>query len=831
MRALVALLFWMAWWLRKPMLWLVRYRVAPDNLNESLGLDPAKPVCFVLPERSWADLFVLNRICKQYGLPRPRRTGSELPSVEQPGCLYLSALLESRIGQGDLMGLIQRAVADTGYEVQIVPVSIFWGRDPGQETSLFKLLFADTPGAGALRKLFIILANGRNVFASFAKPLSFRQFMGKETDAARALRKLGRLLHVHFLRARTAALGPSLVRRPVVIRGLLNSKAVRLAIEHEAQDKGITIEQAMARARKCAEELAADYTSAAVNFLERLLGYVWNRVFRGVEVRGIERVREWAQSHELLYLPSHRSHADYLLVSYTLYHAGIVPPHIAAGINLNMPVVGGLLRRCGAFFIRRSLSGDRLYTAVFRAYVDSLIQRGYSISFYPEGGRSRTGRLLPPKTGLMSMVVESALRQRVRKVAVVPIYIGYDKVWEINSYLKELRGAKKEAESVQGLLKATRILTKSFGKVYINFGEPILLPQFAEQNLPGWREGFGSDAEPQRPTGYAEAVRVLALETQRRINAAAVANPSALISVAMLASPQKAVAEDDLLYQLTHLVELLRAQPYSADQHVPLTDARAIVDWAAPVAGLSRVPHAWGEVLAADADTAVKMTWYRNNIQHLFALPSLIANFYRTRYRLSEDAVVGGCRALYPFLHTEFFLRWEPEECDRLTRQWIEAMVARKLLARTDGGMLQRPEVETPEFAVLAMLGRIMGETLERYSMTTLLLAQERRRNAEIPRARFEEDCKLLAERLAVLTGRNAPEFFDAGLFRGYINTLIGLKLVAEREDRTLAVDERVERIAERSVNFLGAETQQILLQLLARRRDPGAAAPAPAAG
>ncbi|MGH8519191.1 MAG: MMPL family transporter, partial [Panacagrimonas sp.] len=232
------------------------------------------------------------------------------------------------------------------------------------------------------------------------------------------------------------------------LRALLAADRVRLAIEREAKQKNQTLEQVTTRARKIGNEIAADYSNSSINFLRLILSGVWNKIFKGIETRGLERVRELAQSHVIIYLPAHRSHADYLLLSYVLYLGGLVPPHIAAGENLNITFgIGALLRRCGAFFMRRKFGGDALYTAVFRAYVDSLLQRGYPIEFFPEGGRSRTGRLLAPKTGLMAMVVEAALRQRARKVLFVPVHIGYDRVWEINSYLKELKGAQKEKES------------------------------------------------------------------------------------------------------------------------------------------------------------------------------------------------------------------------------------------------------------------------------------------------------------------------------------------------------------------------------------------------
>ena len=620
----------------------------------------------------------------------------------------------------------------------------------------------------------------------------------------------------------------------MAIDGLLASSGVKLAIEREAKQKNQTLEQVHRRARKIAEEIAADYSNTAISFMARVLGYVWNRVFKGVETRGLERVRELAQNHELIYLPAHRSHADYLLLSYVLYTSGLFPPHIAAGININIPFgIGALLRRSGAFYMRRKFAGDALYTAIFRAYMDSLIRRGYSIEFFPEGGRSRTGRLMAPKTGLIAMMVESALRQRVRKVLIIPLHIGYDKVWEINSYLKELRGASKEKESVQNLLKATRMLVKSYGKAYLNFAEPIRLDEFADTHIPGWREQMLPQSD-EKPEGFNAMVSALALETMRRLNSAAVVTPTGLLGISLLASPQRAAAEADLVEQVGQLIALLQGRPYGPDQHIPITDPKEILRWSEPIAGTSRIAHEWGDLILAEPKAAVRMTYARNNIVHLFALPSLIANFFRSRYGQQETSIVSGCQALYPFLAAQFFLRWPASEVETVVREWIEVMVRQGLLIRTEQNTLRRPESNQPAFARLVTLGRIMGETFERYCLSALLLSEERKLG-RIQRAQFEEDCRLFAERMAVLTGRNAPEFFDAALFKAYVGTLIELGLVVERDDKTLEVDERIDRIAERSMELLSGEAQQTVLQILARKpaqvppkSEPPAGTPSP---
>ena len=211
------------------------------------------------------------------------------------------------------------------------------------------------------------------------------------------------------------------------------------------------------------------------------------------------------------------------------------------------------------------------------------------------------------------------------------------------------------------------------------------------------------------------------------------------------------------------------------------------------------------------------------------ALPSLIANFFRTRALMPEELVLLGVRALYPFLRTEFFLRWPVEEIEEQAKACLAVMLQLGLLSRAEDGRLKRPDVTSPAFSTLAMLGRVMGESLERYSMTALLLDAERRSQPALKRERFEEDCRLLAERMAILTGRDAPEFFDKALFRGYLNTLIQMGLVAEAEGQVLTVDARIEKIAERSLELLSDEARQTLLQLLHRRKEnlPSPAAPA----
>ena len=225
------------------------------------------------------------------------------------------------------------------------------------------------------------------------------------------------------------------------------------------------------------DEIAADVKHDSLRVADRLLSWLWNKLYQGINVENSERVRKLAlEGHEIVYVPCHRSHMDYLLLSYLLYHQGLVPPHIAAGINLNFFPVGSIFRSWGAFFIRRTFKGSRLYSTIFREYLAELFYRGYSVEYFIEGGRSRTGRYLS-KTGMMSMTIQALQRGLTRPISIVPVYIGYEHVLEVDTYAKELRGAAKEKENAGLVLRVIKKL-KNLGQGYVNFGEPIQINHY-----------------------------------------------------------------------------------------------------------------------------------------------------------------------------------------------------------------------------------------------------------------------------------------------------------------------------------------------------------------
>jgi glycerol-3-phosphate O-acyltransferase len=278
-----------------------------------------------------------------------------------------------------------------------------------------------------------------------------------------------------------AILGPDLSDRRNVVDKILYTPAIQHAINIDSKENSRELAKSRNLARSYLNEIASDYSSATVRFFDRFLTWLWTQLYNGVEVAHFERVRELASDYEIIYVPCHRSHMDYLLLSYVIYKRGLRVPYVAAGENLNIPVLGQILRNGGAFFMRRSFKGNPLYSAVFREYVHSMLMRNTPIEYFIEGGRSRSGRLLPPKKGMLAMTVQSHLRQAGKPIVFIPTYIGYERIMEGGTYVGELKGKPKESESLLGLLKASRKIERIFGHVHVSFGQPLYLADFMKK--------------------------------------------------------------------------------------------------------------------------------------------------------------------------------------------------------------------------------------------------------------------------------------------------------------------------------------------------------------
>ena len=803
--------------------WL-KLDIEPDDPGLFRQFDDGRPVCYVLEDYGLSNALILERACREAGLPSPLQpmTGDPLGrkrayvALSRRHANALQALgfipgPEHKTHSGSLARLLEAHRKDPDLQVQLVPVSIFVGQAPNRSSGWFSVLFSENwTLVGRFRRLMAILLNGRDTLVQFAPPVSLREIVAEGLEPERTVRKLSRVLRTHFRRVREVVVGPDLSTRRMLVDKVLAAEPVREAIADQARRDKSTHDAAWQKAHAYAYEIAADYSHTVVRSASFLLNWVWNRIYRGVLVHHLDKFKQAAPGYEVVYVPTHRSHMDYLLLSYLLYTHGVVPPHIFAGINLNLPVVGTILRKGGAFFARRSFKGNALYSAVFREYMAQLVAGGYSIEYFIEGGRSRTGRLLQPKAGSLAMTVRAYLRQPTRPVLFQPVYIGYEKLMEGRSYLDELTGKPKQKESIwQLLMGIPKVLRSNYGQVVVNFGERIRLDDVLAAHA-GW-DGTPV-AEDEKPAWLSDTIDELAQAIQVNVNRAADVNPINLLALALLSTPKHAMGEADLLAQIALSKTLLAEVPYSDYVTVTPHTPGQIVAHGEEIGTLSRTTHPLGDVLSVDDEAAVLLSYFRNNVLHLFTASSWIAVCFLNNRRMGLAQLQRLGRALYPFLQAELFLPWDEDGFAERIDRTLEVFVREGLLQRVgddDGGIYQRNAGQTDEVFRLRAHGHALQQAFERYYIAISVLVKNG--PGKLSAGELESLCQLAAQRLALLYANTAPEFFDKGLFRGFIQKLRELKLVWADGNGKLAFDERLNGWAKDARVVLGRELRHTI--------------------
>jgi glycerol-3-phosphate O-acyltransferase len=796
-------------------LW-TRSRLEPADIGVRLR-DSAAPVCYVLERRSAVDLAVLRALCARSRLPRPGRrllgasaaAGRAAFALERPVGIWRTRL--DRRMPAQLAALIDAVHAEAGVDVALVPVGIYWGRAPQKERSLIRLWLSEDWAIGSrLRRGFAVLVNGRNIMVQLGEPVSLRSLLGGEADTASAARRVARVLRAQLARARAARIGPDLSHRRTIVAEVLRSRAVRRAVAQEVRERpGKTRRDALLEARRCIDEIAANYSHAFVNSMSHLLTRLWNRLYDGVEFAHVDTLRQVADGHEVIYVPCHRSHMDYLLLSYAIYQHGYAIPHVAAGVNLNLPVVGRFLRKGGGFFMRRSFRGNSVYTVVFTQYLAAIMARGHSIEYFIEGGRSRSGRLLAPMTGMLAMTVRSFLRQPRRPVVFIPVYFGYERIWEGATYISELSGRPKQKETVVALLRSLHRLRERFGRVHVNLGTPIFLNQLLERHAPDWRAYTG---DGERPRWVTPLVGALADEVMRNINAAAAVTPVNLLALALLATPRQATLAGDLTRHLETQLAVLRAMPYSDRVTLTALPAAAIVDYGVSLQLITREAQRAGEFVRMSAENAVLATYYRNNVLHLVALPSLLACCFIGNSELQLADIQRFAGRVYPYIAEELFLRWREEEVPALVAAGLAALAQCQLLESDGAGRWRRPAPSSSAAMELSLLAQATVQIIERYYLAIALLI--RAGSGAVTAKALEEQCQLMAQRMTLLYGFNSPEFFDRALFGSFINLLRTRAVLRTDAAGCLVFDEVLVAVARDAEIVLSEQIRHSILQV-----------------
>lgn len=795
--------------LKLPVRLLVRSNIVLDA--NTPAQTESKPIFYVTRHQSASDLLALQKACEKQNLPDPlSKVIIDGTSFERTLCLAKPTSIfgikpkeTEALSQG--LAILNEHSKDKNLDVQLIPVNLIWGRTPTHEKNNANVasLLAEQSSPTWFRKFFIILFLGRDSLIRFSEALSLRYMSDNHGNDEATAHKLLRVARFHFHRQNIAAKGPRLIHREQMFTALFANPSVKRTIQDEAKSKNISEEKVKKQALGMMREIAGDYSVSLIYLGERILTWLWKRLYSDIKVHNSKVLRELAHDgHEIIYVPCHRSHMDYLLLTYVILHEGLVTPRIAAGINLNFWPAGSIFRKAGAFFIRRSFAGNRLYSTIFREYLGLLFERGYSVKYYTEGGRSRTGRLLAPKTGMLAMTIQSLLRGVNRPLTLVPVYLGYEHVMEVGTYHKELSGSEKKKESIFGVLKAIKSL-RNYGNGYVNFGEPINVNDYLQQNVPDWKEAI-DPIEPKKPSWLTPTVNDMANQLMLNINQCAALNGVALVALILHASENKALSKADLEKQIDFMLAMQRQAPYSQHITIPSESGAEIL---AHVISLNKVTvceDSFGTIISLTDSASLEMRYYRNNILHTFALIALVCQQLTHHSKITHQQLVEQTINLLSTLKDDLFLWQTPEQITEQVQQVLNALESSHLAKQTKAHFWSLT-ADTEHLGQVNLLAECMDESLQRLAIISSLAT----RLAPVTKRDLEEKVVAIAKRLAVLNNITAPEFIDKKAQATLISTMRELGYIDTNEEGLLVATENMAELKNTINSLVSIEVLQ----------------------
>jgi glycerol-3-phosphate O-acyltransferase len=549
------------------------------------------------------------------------------------------AIGEARFGPRFLREIVGHGAA-AGRPVHFVPLAIVRGGGGyrRRESRVATLLYSVQDAPGEAKRLFSYVWNrgqaqlvtGRDV--ALADVLAEMPGEGEERTA----RRLARTLQIHLHREERVVQGPAL-RSPREVREIVlrDPELVRLT-RRIANVRGVPRRQVVAEARGYVKEMAARFNGLYFSILEFVFNKVWPRVFSGLEITGLERVIERMREHPVVLVPCHRSHFDYLILTYIFHINYLSPPHIAAGINLKFWPMGPLFRGAGAYFIRRTFEDNELYKMVFRKYLTFLIREGYTQEFFIEGGRARTGKMLAPKLGMLAAIVNAFVQGVRQDLYLVPVSIHYGRIPEEETYRREVSGEAKERESLRSLLRARSILSRRYGTAYVSYAEPISLAQTLGPLLPRFRAGHGNAEVEEEKRRF---IQRLGFRLLREVNAVAVSGATSVSATALLGAPGAAWRLEAFLMAAHTLTELLRVQRVQLTESLVRNEAshfREGLTWLEQGSLVTRLVDGDGTVLHVPPEKRLSLDFYKNNTIHFYLLPALVTRALRAGVPIDE---------------------------------------------------------------------------------------------------------------------------------------------------------------------------------------------------
>jgi len=507
----------------------------------------------------------------------------------------------------------------------LAPLRVIW-RPPlvdGRRTVRLRhlLTLGDPRDPGRLSQEWLIRRHPDRcwIVAGEPAPLSelrgrWQQAMGGDAAATEGLADfVARQAALSLERAERRVRGQQYKVPRLVQEDVLGRPSFRSGITRIARSLGRSEASVMREAASNLREIAATHSPYVIDLAARLIRLLYTRGYSETLRYDRDQLRQLyalAQRHPVVFLPSHKSNLDHLVLQYALFENGLPPNHTAGGINMNFFPVGPLVRRSGVFFIRRTFKDQPIYKFTLRSYVDYLIEKRFSLEWYVEGGRSRSGKLLPPRLGLLTYVVDSFRRGRSDDVYLLPVSIAYDQIQDVGDYVAEQRGGRKQRESFKWFVNVIRKLHGGYGEIHIRFGEPLSLARTL---------GSGADAEPDGEIPL--EVQKLAFEVSVRINRVTPITATSLVTLALLGRGDRALSVEAVQEALRNLLFYVEQRKLPTTGELGLDSAdgvrRALEELlrSGVVTCFAEGPEA---VYAIGPDQHLAAAYYRNTIIHFF---------------------------------------------------------------------------------------------------------------------------------------------------------------------------------------------------------------------
>ena len=571
---------------------------------------------YALQHRSLTDIATLQIACEKANLSDPFESPPGVAEDRSFFCLRRSAGFKRRLVMFRFSERFRRIhqahMTDESLRLHLVPVSIFWGRVNRKSNSFLQAIFSEQSSISlGFRRLLCLVFSRSDIVIHFGPCLDWQNLINRKHTHVQNLRHVGRELRHHLVENQHRVIGP--INPPP-------RETERLVVSRSSTTQTPQSKDEQNKSRKLAKtyykNIRTKFSYPVIKFFSLLLRPYWKRCFSGIEVHGIEQLAEHSAERTVVYVPNHRSHLDYILLSYVLFTRGFVIPHVASGDNLNLPVVGGILRRLGAFYIKRSYHDLKVYRNVLESYLYEIIRLGNPVEFFVEGTRSRTGWMLPPQYGLIRTLLECHEKGLERPISIVPVYANYERLLEMNGHISELKGAKKQSENVFGLVRNLLKLSSRMGTLSISFGDPLNVAEYSDSN-----QDIRSTTER------------FAFDVIHSINGLATVNAMNLVCMAISCGEDRNIRVSDLLDRIEFTQTLLRLDSLN-HSHLFARDPAMVL--------LKNVLEMYetkieGEKVEIPTSLRESAFWYRNNSLHTLFVPALCIYVVKSSNSLSKS--------------------------------------------------------------------------------------------------------------------------------------------------------------------------------------------------